>query len=138
MAAASHPLLHAPALSQPSATVAQGHAHAGWQQQARPSRRRRQLSSRRGRAFWALLALLSLATVGTGIWGLVETLSNTGNIASGFWDLVADTRAQVESTAQAIRDLQSGAASLASAAQELTPNEQGGWGGLLVQFCPCP
>lgn len=105
-------------------TAKQGHAHAGWQQQARPSRRRRQLSSRRGRAFWALLALLSLATVGTGIWGLVETLSNTGNIASGFWDLVADTRAQVESTAQAIRDLQSGAASLASAAQELTPNEQ--------------
>lgn len=105
---------------------AQGHDTAQ-QQQVPPSRRRQRLASRHGRAFWALLALLALATVGVGIWGLVETLSKTDSIASDFWELVADTRTQVDGTAQAIQDLQSGAASLARAAQQLASNEQGGW-----------
>lgn len=119
-------------------TVVQRDANASRHQPAPPTLRRQRLRSRRGRAFWALLTLLALATVGVGTWGLVETLSKTGNIASNFWDLVADTKAQVEGTAQAIRDLQSGAASLASAAQELSPNRQGGLGGALLSFCRQP
>ncbi|KAL4442089.1 hypothetical protein ABPG77_011350 [Micractinium sp. CCAP 211/92] len=104
-------------------SVKKGHDTAQ-QQQVPPSRRRQRLASRHGRAFWALLALLALATVGVGIWGLVETLSKTDSIASDFWELVADTRTQVDGTAQAIQDLQSGAASLARAAQQLASNEQ--------------
>ncbi|KAL4427881.1 hypothetical protein ABPG75_001970 [Micractinium tetrahymenae] len=102
----------------------QGPAAATWAQPATQSRRAKRLSSRRGRAFWALLALLAVGTAGVGVWGLVETLSKTSHIASGFWDLVADTRAQVDSTVQAIRGLQSGAASLSSAAAVLAPTSK--------------
>ncbi|GAB4813406.1 hypothetical protein N2152v2_000452 [Parachlorella kessleri] len=53
----------------------------------------------------ALLLLLALATVGTGAWAMGESIVQTNDVVSNFWDLVAQVEAKVVTAQQDLATL---------------------------------